>query len=74
VHVAKNSSRSDQPESDFLRLFLAKIQSACIFIAFQLGQVGRSNQLLTVKRSRLLFNFSAGWSFGEAQQREFPQC
>src|ERR1039458_9955231 len=48
-------------------LTLAKIPSACIFIAFHLARVGRSSRLLTVKISRLLFNFSAGWSFGEAQ-------
>src|ERR1035441_3056309 len=48
-------------------LCLAKIPSACVFIAFQLARVGRSRRLLTVKISRRLFNFSAGWSFGEAQ-------
>ena len=32
-------------------LWLAKIPSACIFIAFQLALIGRSNQLLTVKIS-----------------------
>src|SRR5665213_2111794 len=48
-------------------LCLTKIPSACVFIAFQLARVGRSRRLLTVKISRRLFNFSAGWSFGEAQ-------
>src|ERR1039458_941191 len=48
-------------------LCLAKIPSACVFIGFQLARVGRSRRLLTVKISRHLFNFSAGWSFGEAQ-------
>ena len=48
-------------------LCLAKIPSACVFIAFQLARVGRSRRLLTVKISRRLFNFLAGWSFGEAQ-------
>jgi hypothetical protein len=51
------------------RLCLAKIPSACVFIAFQLARVGRSRRLLTVKISRRLFNFSARWSFGEAQVR-----
>jgi hypothetical protein len=50
-------------------LCLAKIPSACVFIAFQLARVGRSRRLLTVKISRRLFNFLAGWSFGEAQVR-----
>ena len=53
----------------FVDLCLAKIPSACVFIAFQLARVGRSRRLLTVKISRRLFNFSAGWSFGEAQPR-----
>src|SRR5665213_3210806 len=48
-------------------LCLTKIPSACVFIAFQLARVGRSRRLLTVKISRRLFNFLAGWSFGEAQ-------
>src|ERR1039458_5266773 len=46
---------------------LAKIPSACVFRAFQLARVGRSRRLLTVKISRHLLNFLAGWSFGEAQ-------
>jgi hypothetical protein len=50
-------------------LCLAKIPSACVFRAFQLARVGRSRRLLTVKISRRLFNFLAGWSFGEAQVR-----
>jgi hypothetical protein len=50
-------------------LSLAKIPSACVFIAFQLARFGRSRRLLTVKISRHLFNFSTGWSFGEAQVR-----
>src|ERR1035441_163855 len=54
-------------ESDNRDLCLAKIPSACVFIAFQLARVGRSRRLLTVKISRRLFNFLAGWSFGEAQ-------
>src|ERR1019366_2643687 len=49
------------------QLCLAKIPSACVFIAFQLARVGRSRRLLTVKISRRLSNFSARWSFGEAQ-------
>jgi hypothetical protein len=40
-------------------LSLAKITSAFIFIAVQLTQIGRPNELLTVKTSVLLFNFSA---------------
>jgi hypothetical protein len=39
---------------------LAKIPSAFIFIAFQLAQIERPNELLTVKTSVLLFNVSAG--------------
>src|ERR1019366_483798 len=50
-------------------LCLTKIPPACVFIAFQLARVGRSRRLLTVKISRRLFNFLAGWSFGEAQVR-----
>ena len=44
-----------------------KITSAFVFIAFQLAQLGRINELLTVKTSGLLFNFSAGRSFCEQQ-------
>jgi hypothetical protein len=47
-------------------LCLAKIPSACVFIPFQLARVGRSRRLLTVKISRRLFNFSAGWSVESA--------
>src|ERR1019366_5037149 len=55
------------PTPHCLKVCLAKIPSACVFIAFQLARVGRSRRPLTVKISRRLFNFSAGWSFGEAQ-------
>ena len=65
------SSTETKPEFDVIQcgadLCFAKIPSACVFIAFQLARVGRSRRLLTVKISRRLFNFSAGWSFGEAQ-------
>jgi hypothetical protein len=50
-----------------LVVWLAKIPSACVFIAFQLARVWRSNPLLTVKVSRLPFSFQAGWSLGETQ-------
>jgi hypothetical protein len=50
-----------------LLLRIAKIPSASIFIIFQRARVGRFNQLLTVKDSKLLFNFSTGWSLGKAQ-------
>jgi hypothetical protein len=48
-------------------LSFAKMPSVFIFIAFQIARVGRSERLLTVKKSGTLFNSSAGWSFGEGQ-------
>src|ERR1035441_10046900 len=67
------SSTETKPEFDVIQcgadLCFAKIPSACVFIAFQLARIGQSRRLLTVKISRRLFNFSAGWSFGEAQLR-----
>jgi hypothetical protein len=49
-------------------LSLARITSAFVFTAFQLASIWRSNQLLTVKTSGLLFDFSAGWNFDEEKQ------
>jgi len=55
-----------------LKLCLAKIPSACIFIAFHRARVGRLSQLSTVKTSGLRFNSTVGRSFGQAQAAKLP--
>jgi hypothetical protein len=52
---------------EFQLLWVAKMPSTCIFIAFELAQIGRPNGLSTVKTSVLLFNFKAGRNFVEEQ-------
>jgi hypothetical protein len=56
--VKNRCSQTSSGECAYLSV--AKITSAFIFIAFQLAQIGRPNELSTVKTSVLLFNFSAG--------------
>ena len=60
---------TDPVENGAEALFLAKITSAFILIAFPLAQIGQPDELLTVKTSELHFNFWVGWNVGEAQLR-----
>jgi len=63
-----------QTKEEITRVSFAKMPSVFIFIAFQIARVGRSERLLTVKKSGTLFNSSAGWSFGEGQPSSVLAC
>jgi hypothetical protein len=65
----RGNSTPSSPSALHGELFLAKITSAFIFITFQRVQIGRSNRLLTIETSGLLFNSSAGWDFGEERHK-----